>query len=195
MVNWGFQQIYGNFRPGIANYERRSQQKGVIGGAPSAWQATTEFSFGKDLMYEFLGSAEMLWSHTWHSQAELSLLVQDMMPAERRNLHGKALPSELGDPVVKVAIQAGKPVTIGEDVSSILFLHALEKPSKREKITRYVFNTPDTNSLVGWYDVEYEDGYVITVPVRYGVNILDWAWRSKPVARYCYDAVAVPARR
>ena len=26
---------------------------------------------------------------------------------------------------------------------------------------------------MGWYEVTYEDGYLITIPVRYGVNILD----------------------
>jgi hypothetical protein len=27
--------------------------------------------------------------------------------------------------------------------------------------------------LLGWYEIVYEDGFVETIPIRYGVNILD----------------------
>src|SRR5436305_5806857 len=62
LSEWGFEQVYGNFRPGMDNFAERSTFPGVIGGAPSAWLATTEFNFGKDTVYEFAGCAEMVWS-------------------------------------------------------------------------------------------------------------------------------------
>ncbi len=33
------------------------------------------------------------------------------------------------------------------------------------------FDTPD---LLGWYEVIYEDGFSVIVPMQYGVNILEW---------------------
>ena len=55
----------------------------------------------------------------------------------------------------------------------------------------------DTADMLGWYEVVYEDGFVTTVPIRYGVNILEWDWqkRTSPNA-YCYgaDAVELPSK-
>ena len=45
---------------------------------------------------------------------------------------------------------------------------------------RYIHNFPDTADLLGWYDVVYEDGFVNTVPVRFGVNILPLGWGKQP---------------
>ena len=37
-------------------------------------------------------------------------------------------------------------------------------------------NFDDTADFLGYYEVVYEDGFVATVPIRYGVNILEWSW-------------------
>jgi len=78
-------------------------------------------------------------------------------------------------------------VVVGEDVSSVIFLHACEKPAGNDWVDQYVYNPQDTADLLGWYEVIYEDGLVETVPVRYGVNILEWDWAVNP-SRYCYAA-------
>ena len=50
----------------------------------------------------------------------------------------------------------------------------------------------DTADLLGWYEVVYEDGYVATIPIRYGVNIQKWNWQQRTSARdYCYGADAL----
>jgi hexosaminidase len=104
LSDWGFQQIHANFMYNIQNYARRTARPGVIGGAPSSWAATTEYTIGKDLMLEFLGTANLMWSTHWPEEQALSKIVQSMMPDVRRRLSGKVLPSETGDPLQPVEI-------------------------------------------------------------------------------------------
>jgi len=47
----------------------------------------------------------------------------------------------------------------------------------------------DSADLLGWYEVRYEDGYTETIPIRCGVNIAEWDWKSSKTDReYCYEA-------
>ncbi|MBM3853316.1 MAG: hypothetical protein FJ399_09185, partial [Verrucomicrobia bacterium] len=216
---WGFRQVWGNLTPELSwqNCAARSRLPGIIGGASSSWAASTEFNFGKDLMWKFLGTQNMLWSNHWPERAELSNLVQSLLPTVRRNLSGVAPPSDEGDPVVPIDLRAGQtaPVTrervgfdpaalkagaievgraalhlsqpdasggqfavavsnqgtepppfptasgaipVGQDVSSLIFLHALAKPAGSQTAYRLIHNFPDAADLLGWYEVTYADG-------------------------------------
>lgn len=246
VAEFGFKQVYGNFQPFMRNYARRSARPDVQGGAPSSWAATTEFNIGKDLMFDFLGCANVLWSTHWPEQDRLLRITQSLMPEVRRNLSGKTLPSQDGDAVVPVdlapffnasthqrildadlkglktgevgtdgktfhlpkpglyngrcAIAVGvqgeeegslagtaEGIPIGKDVSSLIFLHACARPARNEMSYRYIYNFADTADLLGWYEVVYEDGFVETVPIRYGVNILEWTpWIEPTSSVYCY---------
>jgi len=95
---------------------------------------------------------------------------------------------------------------MNEDVSSILFLHACAKEAVNKKAYDMIFNFDDSAELLGWYEVLYEDGFVETIPVRYGVNILDWRWQQRIASnekerakysqnKYAYDATAVACSR
>ena len=85
-------------------------------------------------------------------------------------------------------------IPVGEDSSSLIFLHASARPSGNEVVDRYVYNVEDTADLLGWYEMLYEDGLVLTVPIRYGVNILEWNRSENRESRtYCYGADQVPA--
>jgi len=55
-----------------------------------------------------------------------------------------------------------------------------------------IWDQQDTADLLGWYEAVYEDGFVTTIPIRYGVNILEWDWGRRDSANgYCYGADAV----
>jgi hypothetical protein len=238
----GFQQVYGNFRPEIQNWEKRSNRNSIIGGAPSSWAASTEFNFGKDLMCDFLGCANLLWSTHLLEKKELINITQDLMPQIRRKLSGLTLPSNDGNRVVpleiskyyntssdqkiiglklsdmitgkikvgnkifsladpaahekKNAIVVGTEgegetsfprevngIKIGKDVSSLIFLQACAKPARNKMAYYYIYNFEDVADLLGWYEIVYEDGFVESVPIRYGVNILEWNMNSD---NYCY---------
>jgi hypothetical protein len=223
VAEFGFRQIYANFASSIENYGRRSARPSVVGGAPSSWSATNEYTIGKDLMMDFLGTANLMWSTHWPDEERLSKIVQGMMADVRRRLSGRPLPSQTGDPARPVrvegagalppglpaiaagriesegrAFEIGKPVVvgvdgesksglplaspaipIGVDASSIIFVHASAGPAANDMSWHYIHNFPDTADLLGWYEVVYEDGFVDTVPIRYGWNILPLGWGAK----------------
>ena len=81
---------------------------------------------------------------------------------------------------------------VGQDATSLVFLHASARPAANREAYRVIWDMEDTADLLGWYEVVYEDGFVTTIPIRYGVNILEWNWdsRTSPNA-YCYGADAV----
>ena len=76
-------------------------------------------------------------------------------------------------------------IEIGKDVSSLIFLHACAKPEKRDWDHRHNYNFADADALLGCYEVIYDDGFVECVPIRYGVDILEWDGSS---GNYCYGA-------
>ena len=86
LSEWGFQQVFGNFRPDFQDFDRRAARRGILGGAPSSWAATNELNFGKDLMWEFLGCANLLWSTDRPDLATLSTRIQALLPGIRRKL-------------------------------------------------------------------------------------------------------------
>lgn len=225
----GFPQAFINFSPHIENWGRRSARPGVIGGSPSSWAGTTEYTFGKDLMVAILGTGNLMWSTHWPEITEVYRIVQSMMPDVRRNLRGRNPPSEDGNPIVPLdlgsrvntaefgvdlsGLKAGElavrgkrftvpgngavmaatasdetnrlpraagPIPVGEDAASILFLHATARGASNDMSYRYIHNFPDSADLLGWYEVVYEDGFVDTVPVRFGVNILPLGWARQP---------------
>jgi hypothetical protein len=84
---------------------------------------------------------------------------------------------------------AAPTVPVGEDFTSLIFLHALEKSAGNAVVDRYIYNVDDTADLLGFYEVLYEDGLKVTVPVRYRINILQKDWGKQPErGSYCYGA-------
>ena len=106
LQKFGFHQIYGNFTPNISNWDERIKKIDLLGGAPSSWASTNEFNFGKDLILDFLGCANFLWSNHSLNPREIAGIVNAMMPAVRSNLSGKRIPSNDGDPVEPVDISS-----------------------------------------------------------------------------------------
>jgi len=80
-------------------------------------------------------------------------------------------------------------IKIGQDVTSLIFLHACARPATNKEAFRAIWNEDDTADLLGWYEVVYEDGLPEIIPIRYGVNILEWNSRNgQPCKAYCYAA-------
>jgi hypothetical protein len=186
LSDWGFRQVFGNFEPHIADFDRRAGRRGIIGGAPSSWAATNELNFGKDLMFDFLGCASLLWSTDRPEMNRLAVIVQELLPGIRSRLSAVPLPSR-DCPAVHVELEGSSrnPVRIGEDASSIVFVHACRNRARNAAAYSGTWNFADTAELVGWYEVTYEDGLAETVPIRYGVNILEegWKWLERPGVR------------
>ena len=246
----GFKQIFGNFEPTIEHYETRKKRATLLGGAPSAWFATNENGFGKELMSDFLGCGEILWTGQVMGAKELSAQVQAMMPGIRARLSGITAPSRTETEIAPVDISRGfnfggsfpmlgvnlvgmaeetvrhgnvpfdlrrdngmrgiiagtegkqatglaRAVTgipVGLAPTSLVFLHASARRARNRESYRLIWDQADTADLLGWYEAVYEDGFAITIPIRYGVNILEWNWDERDSARdYCYNADPVDA--
>ena len=111
LQNLGFRQIYGNFTPNISNWEERIKKVDLQGGAPSSWASTNEFNFGKDLILDFLGCANFVWSNHTVNQRELIAIVNSQLPYIRSRLNISRIPSRDGDPVESINIsEAFQPV-------------------------------------------------------------------------------------
>lgn len=83
-------------------------------------------------------------------------------------------------------------ILVGISPTSLVFLHASARHAKNRESYRLIWDQPDTADLLGWYEVVYDDGFVSTIPIRYGVNILEWNWDRRASAHdYCYNADAV----
>jgi len=259
LQDFGFKQIYGNFKPNISNWQERIKKVDLVGGAPSSWASTNEFNIGKDLILDFVGCANFVWSSHIVDQKELAGIVTGLIPSIRSKLNLARIPGSDGDKIDQVDISGScnlplnvkpfginlnslefgtvkngnitfkigawdenqknivtavgckgqgentlpgnaKGIEINEDVSSLIFLHACALPSENQKA---YFNIPDffdTADLLGWYEIVYEDGFRINVPVQYGVNILEWnpggedrydkreGETGSPQNIYCYKA-------
>ncbi len=117
--HFGFTQIYGNFKPNISNWDNRILDFDLIGGAPSGWISTNEFTFGKDLVLDFLGCANLLWSKHTIQSIDLAGYVWEMLPTVRHNFRGYTAPSEDGDPVKPVDISSRFNLPSNTDVFNI----------------------------------------------------------------------------
>ena len=252
---FGLQQVYGNLRADINHWEERKKIKGVLGGAPSSWAATTEYNIGKDQIHDFLGAANLLWSKHHLPVDQLAFATEPLLGGIHKNLSGVILPSENGVTVKPVDLSASLNASAGvfpgfnpsylktaelttgnkvfrlndsgdkrllvvgqgevrsanvvqldKDVSSLIFLHACAEEANNDKAYATIYNFEDTAEPLGWYEIIYEDGMIETVPIRYGVNILDWRWRQRIINKqkdkgkynqnqYAYRASAVDCSR
>ena len=93
-------------------------------------------------------------------------------------------------------------IKLNSDPNSIIFLHACAREGNNKKAYDEIFNFDETSELLGWYEIVYEDGYIETIPIRYGMNILDINWRHRIINnevpktnysqnRYAYQTSAV----
>ncbi|MES2221625.1 MAG: hypothetical protein V4587_11745, partial [Acidobacteriota bacterium] len=88
-------------------------------------------------------------------------------------------------------VVSGIPIAVAP--TSLIFLHATAKPASNKESFRLIWDQEDTADMVGWYEIVYQDGFVTTIPIRYGVNILEWNWGQRVSYNdYCYGADAVP---
>lgn len=85
----GFEEIYGNFTPGMENFAARIRRESILGGAPSAWFATNEAGFGKDLLADLLSSAQGFWRGGAIDGRDLSALAQRLAPDIRIRFRGQ----------------------------------------------------------------------------------------------------------
>ena len=106
LSDMGFTQLYGNFTPNISNWDNRIKKIKLAGGAPSSWASTNEFNFGKDLMLDYLGCANLLWSTHTIKQIDMPEIVWEIIPSVRTALRGKRVPSSDGGAIEPIDLSS-----------------------------------------------------------------------------------------
>jgi len=232
LSDFGFTQVFGNMRANINDWEKRSVTKGILGGAPSSWAATTETNLGKDQLMDFLGCSNLLWSEEYLPFEKLVFVAEPLISGINYRFSGNMMPSDAGSKVIPLDIsdfcnsarsggthgiresglisgmvgsgnkifniqdhpgsngkavivntskdqtlpRSSQAIPVDKDVNSILFLHASATEAVNRKAYSSIFNFDETADLLGWYEIRYADGFLLTVPLRYGINILDTGW-------------------
>ena len=146
LYKFGFTQVYGNFTPAITGWKERIKKVDIEGGAPSAWASTNEFTFGKDLVLDYLGCANLLWSTHLLNPDDLGEIVRGMMPVVRAGFRGTRIPSEDGDPVVAVDISKQMNLAAGTRVFGVKLNSLI---SGEIKSGSKVFNLAGSNQSSG----------------------------------------------
>jgi len=170
----GFYQVYGNLTPEIPDYGRRSQRKSVLGGAPSNWAATTEFNFGKDMMYDILGCANLVWSAHPLDARDISEKVQMAIPRLRRRVATELCPSD-DDPTVPVDISAHLNTPAGDSNFPGIDFGMLRSGEVRVGTKMFNLANPDEhngkNAIVVFSGAQAtESGAVAAIPIQADIS-------------------------
>jgi hypothetical protein len=118
---------------------------------------------------EIVGDAERLLSGLATGQVGVGRKVFRLEGREGRRAIVVGSEGREGNPLPREV----NGIAVERDASSLIFLHACARPGQHLDGHHEIYNPADTSELLGWYEVLYEDGFVDTIPIRYGVNILD----------------------
>ncbi|HHV58968.1 MAG TPA: family 20 glycosylhydrolase [Clostridiaceae bacterium] len=97
LLDHGFKVIMGNmYSSHYPRFEARARKKGIIGAEVSVWKQLTEYHLGfEGKIYDFVYSANMMWSSEYRSDLRLCYdhIISKLMPHLRSRLHGEKYPS------------------------------------------------------------------------------------------------------
>ena len=237
LLNHGFKVIMGNmYSSHYPRFETRTRKKGILGAQVSTWKRVDEYNMGfEGKIYDFLFSANMMWSSSYRSDLRLSYdyLISRLMPRIRSQIHGEeypslsetkkclpvvlptqqntatipceltaalSVPAELTEPyknilngipfifskpqvVLSKVFNADKcsetlSIPVNHIFDSLIFLHAAG-----ENVERIPWQNP---IQIGSYDIEYEDGSKLEIPIEYGANIGVWYKRYGEPLKQAY---------
>ncbi|MDQ1296044.1 MAG: hexosaminidase, partial [Bacteroidota bacterium] len=117
--DFGFNQVYGNFRANINEWNKRQDINGLLGGAPSSWSSTTETNFGKDQLTDFLGASNLLWSKEYLSFDRLTFMIEPLIRSIYSGFSGKFLPSQEGAKVSSIDISDNFNTDLSDGIESL----------------------------------------------------------------------------
>ncbi|MBR6682942.1 MAG: family 20 glycosylhydrolase [Firmicutes bacterium] len=174
ILEYGFDTAVGNlYSSHFPRYEKRIRQEGMIGGQISTWVPVDEKNFALEgKMYDFVYTANMLWSETYRSEARsayaqcIAALLKQTRPLIQK---GHSLPAYQYTPVQLqqlIHAEPGKaPITIEipkehRISEGLLFVQAADRPGRR-----IPWQPLD---VIGDYTIRYNDGTTITLPLEYG---------------------------
>ncbi len=192
LLREGFRVAVGNlYSSHYPRYEARMAKKGMIGGQVSAWTVTDEATLGREgKIYDFLMTAELLWSKKYTSYARFSYdkLLREMMPTLRERLGARKYPSRERGARRTVICDNGafdpEHFTAGGSFAADAFAKSLIiEHTATKKIMRYPWVE---NDVLGDYAVYLADGTVEKIPVTYAGLLTHFERRQGEPFRHKY---------
>lgn len=175
----GFDVIYGNmYSSHFPRYETRIRKEGIKGAQVSAWAQTKEYSLAKEgKLYDFLFSAQMMWSsnYTRHARYSYDKVVSALIPTLREQLENVKYPSLAASACEQVIVdkgafdpkaETGGEYAVGAQYNSLVFEHATNAVYRRLPWVDL--------DVIGHYVVTYQDGSEVQIPVTYAGNVSWW---------------------
>ncbi len=181
----GFNVIIGNlYSSHFPRFEKRMENKGVIGGQISMWKRMEEHILGRGgKFYDIMFTAQMLWSasYTHCLRYAYDCILRRLMPTLRDRIGNRKSPSLLPSHTEMLLFSrpgapdperdaTGIDITMNGAFDSLRISHACPK-----ELTRIPWVKLET---LGNYEVTYEDGTTIAIPVDYAGNICYWNRRQ-----------------
>ena len=181
----GFQVIIGNlYSSHFPRYEKRMENPGIIGGQISMWKRMEEQIIGRGgKFYDIMLTAQMLWSasYTHCLRYAYDRIIRRLTPALRDHIGNRQSPSLLPAHTETVFFNrpgtpdperdaTGIDITLDGAFDSLRISHACPK-----EITRIPWVKLEN---LGNYEVTYEDGTAVAIPVDYAGNICYWNRRQ-----------------
>lgn len=180
LLEKGFDVLFGNmYSSHFPRFEKRIRSNGVRGGQLSAWVGNNEEVLGREgKLYDFLYTGQMLWSESYRSENRNSydLLLSRKIPYIRERLSALKRPSLAngtevvikpeGDCLVLDHENDASDLGVSGKYQSLIFEHTCNSFMRRipwVKLTQ-----------VARYEVHYEDGEVVEIPLEYGGNVSHW---------------------
>lgn len=175
LLDKGFKVMFGNmYSSHFPRYESRISKDGIVGAQTSAWVGIDPETLNREgKLYEFLRSAQMMWSASYSSDYKFTYdrMLKERIPAIRADLLERNYPSMLEETSCKTLAQSAEG-TFEADCrcDSLVFCHTAD-----QKLHRVPWKPLEE---IGQYVVEYDDGVEETVPVTYGGNICFYGRRQ-----------------
>ncbi len=193
LLPYGFRTIFGNlYSSHFPRFSSRIRKDGILGGQISAWVETREDPLAKEgKLYDFLYTAQMLWSEHYssHNRYAYDRLIRRKLPSLRRQLQSIPHPALHSGIHTQVILDAGgfDPDTAVEGgvfavdckADTLVFAHTASHPYRRLLWTQL--------DVIADYQITYEDGSQILIPITYAGNIFHWNRRqSEPFDNMFY---------
>lgn len=193
LLSHDFEILFGNmYSSHFPRYENRIRKRGVRGGQISAWVKTSEYELGKEgKLYDFIYGGQMMWSEKYSSYNRYSYdrLISEMIPALREKFQDVKYPSrEITSKQVCIKKSRllqlketadGAEFSVDRNLKSLIFEHVADAYLRRIPWIDF--------EEIGRYEICYEDGTSVSIPLTYGGIISHWDRRqNEPFAANYY---------
>ncbi len=197
LLKKGFKVAIGNlYSSHFPRYEERIAKENMFGGQVSAWVTTNHKELTREgKLYDFIYTAEMLWSDRYssHLRHVYDQIIKQKIPALREKIEDRKYPSLNPDAKKKVLAEnaAKYPLSAPPEANEYIINDHFDSLIFHHNTINMIHRIPWVDlETAGFYQIEFENGEIIDIPLEYGGNISHWKRRQNqpfPQAYYRHN--------